>query len=877
MVSVLLFTACAFTYRPWRKGPGSQSVPVFSEALRVADNVHRTGAFANPFGTLPTGYTGFVAPGFPGFVAYLFDLFGEGRAGWIALSCVPAAALGLQLALLPWVCRSFGYSPWIGVLGALFLLRIKPASTEQWEAHLAGLLVVILCALVSMWFHRPHRTGLAWIVGSVAGIAMCIQPVVVLVYAGWMLFAWLRAGVPARRIAPLWIAPVLICAPWMVRNQIRLGTPAMRDELGLELRVSFNDCAPYGFEQSQEQGCFGQFHPNQNLAEAQAVRRLGEVPYFGDRMRGAADWIAHHPGRSLQLVAGRTWFFWFPSIHRWPPFLRNPTQSRTVWALTLLSFGGLWLSFKRRVSGSAFLGILAASFPLIYYVVQFDPRYRYPILWVTGVEAAYCCAFLWERAAIYIAMLEPAQWSPRFMPSPARWPSWVVPALLALYGIVYSMAYLKLPSRWWFEDDPSVFGVAGKISNPIGIFTDPQIVREFSDGRALVPIQTLSFWVDMHLAGASPRFAYGHQIASFLTTLLLLYFVLLPLFRHRKGASVSVCVLWTLLPATAAVLQFLTTRHYLEGLLFLLLCIFSLQRLPNPPDSAPPVRAGIRSQDRGLFALARAAAILAACLAMLSKETYATVTPVILLAFAWRYRDGALAKLTAGLIGSFAAYRLWLIGPSLDYHMPTLNAGQYLRFFTKLPYTLTAGYSGYWLFAIIAGLSFYYMHRRRSEYRALILFVALLLVSIATILPVSYSLYGTIRRPDPWYRIVFLVDTIALCGGGYFAIRSTRRGTQIALAAVALVALAPGAEKTRRLWVHMTGSAQREAEFYLSNPDKVLLSDLEGYWFIPGVNAMYKVESPHYTLSKDLASLRPKAGSTVWRLQDGRFAPEVIE
>ena len=75
----------------------------------------------------------------------------------------------------------------------------------------------------------------------------------------------------------------------------------------------------------------------------------------------------------------------------------------------------------------------------------------------------------------------------------------------------------------------------------------------------------------------------------------------------------------------------------------------------------------------------------------------------------------------------------------------------------------------------------------------------------------------------------------------------------------------------------MTASAHREGEFYLSNPDKVLLSDLEGYWFIPGVNAMYKVESPHYLLSKDLASQPPKAGSTVWRLRDGRFSPELIQ
>jgi hypothetical protein len=81
--------------------------------------------------------------------------------------------------------------------------------------------------------------------------------------------------------------------------------------LGIELNVSFNDCAPFGFEQSQRQGCFGHFHPNQNLGEALAVRRLGEASYNQDRTRRAFSWIAQHPSRSGELVAERIWFFWF--------------------------------------------------------------------------------------------------------------------------------------------------------------------------------------------------------------------------------------------------------------------------------------------------------------------------------------------------------------------------------------------------------------------------------------------------------------------------------------------------------------------------------------------------------------------------------------
>jgi hypothetical protein len=123
---------------------------------------------------------------------------------------------------------------------------------------------------------------------------------------------------------------------------------------------------------------------------------------------------------------------------------------------------------------------------------------------------------------------------------------------------------------------------------------------------------------------------------------------------------------------------------------------------------------------------------------------------------------------------------------------------------------------------------------------------------------------------------VFLIHTIAICGGGYLGVRSTSKRVQAALAAIALAALLPGVEKTRRLWADMTASAQREATFYLSNPDKVLLSDQEAYWFIPGVTAMYDVQAPHYLLVKDLPSGRTNSSVPLWRFRDGQFVPDWV-
>ena len=373
-------------------------MPIISETTRIADNLYRSGEFANPFGTLPTGYTAHIAPAYPILLSWLLRVFGEGAEGWLALSCLPVLALGLQLALLPWCAPIFGFSPWTGILAGAFALLAKPLCSEQWEAQEAGLLILILAAAVCYWSNHSPVAAVALFTGLVAGLTICFQPAMAPAYLGWLLFIARRTGFGEWRAIPLWIAPLLVCAPWIVRNQLRLGTPALRDDLGIELNVSFNDCAPFGFEQSQRQGCFGQYHPNQNLAEALAVRHLGEALYNQDRMRKAFSWVAQHPRRSLGLVAERVWFFWFPPNDRWPEFLRNRKQNLIFQALTLASIGGLWLSRKRRLPGLPVLGLLLGLFPLVYYVVQFDPRYRYPILWVTWIEAAYFfTTFVTER------------------------------------------------------------------------------------------------------------------------------------------------------------------------------------------------------------------------------------------------------------------------------------------------------------------------------------------------------------------------------------------------------------------------------------------------------------------------------------------------
>ncbi len=337
-----------------------------------------------------TGPTAHVAPAFPFLQVLLIKSFGSGAAGWLALRCLPTVAFGLQIALLPYLGRVFGYSSWTGALAAVFGLIVKPGKEELWEAHLAGLFCLLLAVSLCRWIQGSRSAGTTWAIGLLAGASFLLQPVFAIVYLGWLLWITFFSGGLRSHLLTLWLCPLAVCAPWMVRNFVVLsGAFGIRDNLGLELYVSFNDCAPYGVRESERRRCSTTLHPNDSLSEAAEVRRLGEHEYNRDRLDRAQKWIAAHPFRSASLVMQRFWFFWFPSDHGWRGYLE---QRKRIWALhamTLASAAGLVLA-RRRVPGAfGVFTLWLALFPPVYYLVQFEERYRYPILWITWILAAW--------------------------------------------------------------------------------------------------------------------------------------------------------------------------------------------------------------------------------------------------------------------------------------------------------------------------------------------------------------------------------------------------------------------------------------------------------------------------------------------------------
>jgi hypothetical protein len=438
--------------------------------------------------------------------------------------------------------------------------------------------------------------------------------------------------------------------------------------------------------------------------------------------------------------------------------------------------------------------------------------------------------------------------------------SLVLAVALVIFGALYAIGYLKLPSRWWFEDDGCLYSYAAQISNPITIFMDPQVVSRFTTGQALVPMQIMSYWIDVRLSGFSPKFSYAHQIFIYLITLFLLYFALAYELPQNRIAAFVLCILWSFLPATAVVLQFLSTRHYLEGFFFIVLMFFLLQRVWN---------------YRGCFQwIAWIAIFLSAIAALFYKEIYVPVVPGMMLWFAWRHKEKKLGAASILLLLAYAGYRFWIIGPAFSYGMPVLSLRQYIRLLFKLPYTISANYGGYCILAFVAGF-FIYCRRKEKQIAKFMppLFVTLFL-SLAVIYPVCYPLYGSIRTPGTWYRIVFLLHSIALLATGILMGSHMPKKIQAAAALMSLILILPGTYKTKMLWVNMTANAEREGKFYLNNPDKLILSEQAASWFLGCVDSMYLgSKSPHYIHIGDLPGDTQTKGNQVWRFQNGRFIP----
>jgi hypothetical protein len=439
--------------------------------------------------------------------------------------------------------------------------------------------------------------------------------------------------------------------------------------------------------------------------------------------------------------------------------------------------------------------------------------------------------------------------------------------LLTGFTLLFSLGYLGLSSKWWFEDDPVQIHYVGQIKNPVSIFADPDVIRGYGAGKALAPMQLLSYWFDVRLFGPFPAIAYAHNLAALVLTALMIQLTL----RRWTGdfhISTVAALTWLLLPTTIAVHYYISARHYMEGLLCTLLVVYCTEKFLQP-------------SWRFSKTLALTGLVVFAVAGMLSKEIYAAIIPAYLLAIGLHKRKAGLASLPLVLGCGYLLYRLLIHGTGLDYTMPFLGVYDYLRFVFALPYTVSANVGGYVLVACLVALLIKLWkspamlpHGKTSAKLALVLLGAALVATY----PVSYAVLTGYKIPDTSYRMPFILNTILVMWAAYAMSRFLTRKQQLLSFVLLLIVLLPGSERTRRLWQERMARAEIEGRFYVNNPDKLMYSEEEAFWFIIGVHRLHNVTTEHYINKQfrvgKVESERLRQHSEIWRYHEGSFQPD---
>ncbi|MGE5568172.1 MAG: hypothetical protein ACM3S5_03955 [Rhodospirillales bacterium] len=366
------------------------------EVENVAVTLARDGVFGTPY-KVPTGPTSHVAPAYAGLLGLIYKTLGTGAPGEAARQLLCCGVTSLQYGLLPLLSVVAGLGLWTGVIAGLaggllithFWIETKCTFGEPYHS----LILILLCAsTLKLWKRSEISTGQSVALGLGWGVAFLFAPNLLTVFCGLICleFVLFARGQRRRRLLHFGLVAATIAAvlaPWTIRNYRQFHRWIfVRGNFGLELAVANTESSALTVMENVKRP--SKIHPNQNDVAARELRDIGETAYFARMTRLAMTWISEHPAEFAHRTAVRCLYFWFP-----PPLEGNRPLFRAaiVWAITLLGFAGLIL-MRKRGPIFWFICVLWLTFPAVYYIVLFDPRYRYPIDWSILFCAAYALA-----------------------------------------------------------------------------------------------------------------------------------------------------------------------------------------------------------------------------------------------------------------------------------------------------------------------------------------------------------------------------------------------------------------------------------------------------------------------------------------------------
>jgi hypothetical protein len=345
------------------------------EDTAIAMSLTEHGRFADPY-IIPTGPTAHLPPLVPGIIAFFWTVFGMNQMGGYAIWIFSILGFSVLYALLPWIGSKLGLDRQAGVLGGIAgsMIVLPPGNGEEFAGLAIGLMAI---AFLRRWTLGLGSTGGTLLLGAICGVLFHLQPVILPVVLGWMIFElwwsrdqrkWFLSGVMV-------LGMIIACVPWGWRNYKAFNEVIfVRGNLGLELRMSNHEGAAGATDVIVARGNFR--HPRVHVDEARMIQELGEAKYMRQAKVEAIDWIIAHQGEFLKLTASRFAQFWLGPFHQ-------PGTALSITVLTILAVLGVWFSLPVMTQTQrAALMTPLILYPLIYYVVMYMPRYRIPLDWI---------------------------------------------------------------------------------------------------------------------------------------------------------------------------------------------------------------------------------------------------------------------------------------------------------------------------------------------------------------------------------------------------------------------------------------------------------------------------------------------------------------
>jgi hypothetical protein len=378
--------------------PVRENLPFGYELGAVAASIASGHGFSSPLRWFPTGPTAWFGPIYPYLTAGVFKLFGiysyasyavleSINAALSALTCIPIFLAGK---------KSFGIV--VGAASAWAWVILPTAVVLPlrwiWDTAFSALCMAVILYVTLLLRDAPSLRnwcgyGLLWAFGALLNPSLlATMPFLV----GWIILElWGKHESWGRGVAACALLFALGLVPWTVRNALVFHKLIpVRGNFGLEFWLGNN---PGTVDNDN-----GNEHPNDNLAEAQLYRSMGEPAYMAMKQREALDFIRANPADAARLTFHRVVSTWlgtwdpFQDSWQWEPWWERVLQIYEI-AFSLLAFLGALLAFRSRNPYAVPYALVILIYPATFYLTHGSARYRFPIDPILTLLAVFALAY----------------------------------------------------------------------------------------------------------------------------------------------------------------------------------------------------------------------------------------------------------------------------------------------------------------------------------------------------------------------------------------------------------------------------------------------------------------------------------------------------